>query len=413
MFNILESAVKEKKIESISHKNINTTSTLAIIESRECRNFIEETLLWGGVESTCVFLDDIKHINGRLKNNKFDVIIIEKNSASNVINSIDEITNTLITDIPIIVIGREDSMLISRHFNLSGYHYLLWPSTKSEFMELITEANQFNLVSKHIGTRSKEIAIWGCKGGVGTSFLTAEIAYHIGKMTGSKSLVIDHDYSRGDLDFFFKKSMFEKKRMPNDIDADVVDTVYADNMIERICDELSLLSLTTEYSKEEELKKFVIKLKSLLRKKHSFIFEDFSNSGQHILDSHYEIKNYRFVLLVATPAVSCIRQLKQSIDLLNNHNSSVRQIIIINNTKPTAANILTKSEIEGILKVKVNVEVPFESKLNNVLIDGKYLSASKYPISHSISNICSLILGEQVKKRSFKDWVNNVMFNKL
>ena len=397
MIDILESL---NKVEKKTREIVNF-SCVAFTQSKECRLLIEEAFCFEGMSLPSFVSNSDEKIRDHVRQSDVEIALVELTDSLSVSEDMRRISHLLPNSASVIVIGQEDAISTIRNLKDMGFYYLFWPDTKPDMLEFVTNVDDNRQRERGLGKKriAKKIAIWGCSGGVGTSLLATEVSAHLADKHHAKCLLVDHDYYAGNIDILLKMENFQKKALAiNSIDTDV-DTTYAHSMTRKINDMLSLLSLTSEEHSTHELKEYTRSLEDLLNEQNNFIVSDLSKGGQTQVDYRYLADEVDTTVLVCSPAISSIRQLKKMSDWLAEKAPNSRQIFVINFTQPNKATVLSIDEVEAFLGRSMDIEIPFEMGMLKHILDGGYLYSSRLSSARPIASLTSMIMGENVSKK--------------
>ncbi|KII76013.1 AAA family ATPase [Vibrio renipiscarius] len=407
MLDILESLNKiETKAKTKEHLRF---SCVAFTQTKACRELIEGAFRFEGIPLPSFVSNSDDDIQSHVRESNVEMALVELNHSDNVAEDMRRISHLLPNSASVIVIGQEDAISTIRNLKEMGFYYLFWPVTKEELIEFTKNVGDNRSREQGLGKKreAKNIAVWGCKGGVGTSLIASEIVLGLAKKHHSKCLLVDHDYYAGNLDILLKLEGFEKKAAAISNVGTDLDTTYAMSMTRKVDDLLSLLSVGSDIHPVHELKEYTRALEYLLKDQYNFIVEDMSKSAQTNIDYQYLVDNVDTMVLVFTPMISSLRQLKMVITRLEKESPNTRQIIVLNHTQPAKAAPISRREIEDFLERKVDVEIPFELTMLKHVLDGGSLFSSRLPVARPILQLIAMILGESLtpKKTSIADWL--------
>ncbi|WP_194438896.1 AAA family ATPase [Vibrio fluminensis] len=392
MLDILDSLnkVEQKKREAVRF------SCVAFTQTRECRDLIEEAFCFEGIPTPTFANNSDETIKSHVRQQDVEVALVELSKSSDVTADMQRISHLLPNDSSVIVIGGEDAISTIRNLKDMGFYYLFWPATKLEVVDFIKNVYRNREQESGLGKKrsAKSIAVWGCSGGVGTSLIAAELSNNLSRNQNAKCLLVDHDYYSGNLDIILKLEDFEKRTLSiAAVDSEFDDT-YAASMTKKVNDLLSILSITSDSHSSLELKEYTRVMESLLSEQNNFIISDLSKGGQTNVDYQYLTETADTVVLIFTPAISSLRQLKKVSDNLSAQAPDLRKIMVLNHVQPSKATVLTTKDVTDFLERPVDVEIQFEPGLLKHIVNGGYLSESRLSVASSLKELTAVILGE-------------------
>lgn len=376
-------------------------------QSEQCKELVEEAFRFEGIVTPAILQNSDDTIRKHVRESTIEIVLVELNMSSDVTKDMKRISHLLPNHASVIVIGSEDAISTIRNLKEMGFYYLFWPISKQELIDFVRNVNDNRSRNSGLGQNrtAKKIAFWGSKGGVGASFLTSEVAFELSDKKNSSCMIVDHNYSGGNLDIFLGLNQFEKRPVTLGTMSSSLDLSYAMSMTKKVNNMLSVLAIESDDLNEMELKDYSRTLVKELSVQNNFILEDLSSSVNCKADLKVLAVDCDVFVLVLEPTVSCLREAARVISGLDKYNSTVRCIVVLNYTIPEKSATVTKEEIEKYLRQPVDVTCPFESKFGSMVLEGKHLYKQTLPLSHSINRLTSLLLGQymnQTKKTIFQ-----------
>ncbi|MEZ8605148.1 AAA family ATPase [Vibrio splendidus] len=386
-----------------SQKESNTAglaSTVLFRQTTECIELVTEAFRFEGIPLPTIVDNSDRNIKDFVQNSKFELVIVELTTTLDVVSNMERISHLLPNDTSVIVIGNEDAISTIRHLKQIGFYYILWPISKRELIYFVKNVYENRHRKSGLGKdrTAKRIALWGTKGGVGTTMLTAEIAHELSKVKKSSCLVVDHDSLGGNIDIFLFDKNFQKKIVSTEVLTADLDISYANSMVKKLDDMLSVLAIESNDLDESALKTYVRSLSNILATEYNFIIEDYSRSSCSKNDLKYISEQNDIIVVVLEPTVSSAREAKRTLQSINHIDSKVRCVFVLNYTMPANSATISQEEINKFLNIDVDIIIPHEVKFGGIVLEGEqHLFQSKLPISRNLNNLTSLLLGEQRK----------------
>ena len=386
------------KTDSVKEAHEEKITTVLFQQTAECRNLVEEAYRFEGIMSPVVVNNNEESIREHVRASAIEIVIVELNNSSNVTQDMERISHLLPNEASVIVIGSEDSISTIRNLKDMGFYYLFWPITKQELIDFVRNVHENRQRKAGLGKNrdAKKVAFWGSKGGVGTTLLASEVAHLLANEKDSKCLIVDHDYLGGNLDIFMGMKGYGKKPLQTGTLSANLDITYAQSLVSKQSDMLSVLGVDSNDISEEELKSYTRALSSQLAKENNFIIEDLSRGGCSKPDAEYLSKHCQIIILIVEPTVSSLRETVKFITQMEELNCRSRYIVVLNHPRPEQSATITKKEIEKYLNQPIDVVLPYEQSAGEQLILGKKLSEGNLKIRQGINEITSLLLGESV-----------------
>ncbi|SPY31269.1 hypothetical protein [Photobacterium damselae] len=214
---------------------------------------------------------------------------------------------------------------------------------------------------------------------------------------------MDSSFLGGNLDIMLGLKQFKKRHIALGALTASLDETYASSMTQKVNDMLSLLAIESNELDNNQMKDYSRELSNELSHQVNFIIEDLSNSNISQSDFDYVALNIDTLIIVTEPSVSSVRAAANLIHQLEEKNSSVRCILIVNNVRPEKSATVSMSEIEKLLHKKINVECAYEQSLCDEILRGKSIYKQSFDISKKINIVTSLLLGEEpsLPKKNF------------
>ena len=384
---------------------INEEKKLSLIlfyQTERFRELMEEVFRFEGVTAPVVFKYSDEAIRDNAQEFTDHIIMIELNESDNITQDIEQISHQLPNSASVIVIGSENSISTIRDLRAMGYYYLFWPITKLELIDFIRGVND-NLTRNNTLSKSrqaKKIIVLGSKGGVGTSMLTAELSKELSEKRNSSCIVIDHNFSGGNLDIMLGVKQFTRKKLPQGMLIANLDAQYAMGMTTKVNEMLSFLSIESDNLSVEELKEYTHVLSTQLATETNFIIEDLSGSASEKIGFLTKEQDIDVVVLVIDQTVSSLREASRVLSVVKEKKLEMRFIIVVNNTKPEKYSTVDLKDIKKHIDRSVDVICPFEPKIGSALLHGESIHSKNMLISQSFNDVTALLLGETVKKPS-------------
>ena len=395
MFNLVDRLKKEK---SIKVKEEHLTSVL-FYQTQACHELVVEAFRFEGIEAPVILENIDKNIETHVRESSIEIVLVELNNSQNVSKDMESISHLLPNDASVIVIGSEDAISTIRNLKSMGYYYLFWPITKQELIDFIRSVNDNRKRNSGLGQNrvAKKIAVWGSKGGVGASMLTAEIAFQLTTNKKSTCLLVDHNFSGGNMDILMGLQKFEKRLVQRGSLSGTLDVAFAMSMTKKVNNMLSLLALDSDDLNELELKEYIITLNNELEKQKNFIIEDLSRSANSKQDLRNVAQNSDAMVLVIAPTVASVREAAKVKAQFTNEKSSARFFIVLNYTMVEKNATVTPEEVEKFLRQPIDIICPFEPNSDAITLEGKHLFQQKGEMAKSLHRLVSLLVGEALE----------------
>lgn len=375
-------------------------TTVLFHQTQECIDLVDEAFRFEGLVAPSMLENTDSNIKKHVRDSHISVVIVELNKSQDVTRDIERISHLLPNHASVIVIGSEDSISTIRNLKAMGFYYVFWPVPKQELIDFVRNVDKNRKYNTGLGKdrEAKRVAVWGTKGGVGSTLLTTEIALKLSNKRNASCLVIDHDFRGGCMDIFLSLQNHQKKPVSRSSISSSMDATFAGSMSKKVGDMLSLLSIESQDLDELELKDYVRALSSQLAGQFNFILEDLSRSCNAKQDLAFAAQHADIMLIVIEPTVSSLREAKRVQNYLETQSSTVRVLYVLNYTMAENAATITQADLSAYLGKSADVVCPYEPKLGKMILDKQHLYDSKQPFGASVYAITQLLLGLEVSQ---------------
>ncbi|MFT2099119.1 AAA family ATPase [Marinomonas sp. 2405UD66-6] len=401
MFDLVDSLKKVKKADPISAEKI---STVLFFQTEKCKELVQEAYRFEGIAPPSIAKNTEDDIVDHVRSSDIEVVIVELNNSKDVSKDAEYISHLLPNNASVIVVGSEDAISTIRNLKTMGFYYLFWPITKQELVDFVRSVSDNRKRNSSRGPgqnrRGKYISIIGTKGGVGATFICAEMAYQLSADKKSSCLVVDQNHFTGNLDIMMGIKGFERRKLQQAEATSSLDETFSQGLVYRQNSLLSLLSLSSEHLDSAALLDYTNLVVDLLAVDVNFVIEDCSASVGFSISSDNFIAQCDSVVLVIEPSVSSLRdaaRMREVIQRVNNNNA-LRIILVLNHTVPKKAATVKRHEVETFLKQKVDIEIPYCEMLSATILDNKRIAKTSLKASKPLKELTSIILGETTVK---------------
>jgi pilus assembly protein CpaE len=236
----------------------------------------------------------------------------------------------------------------------------------------------------------------GCKGGAGSTFLTANLGYLLSRGPGAKVLMLDLDLRYGQLSYFFdvqpRYTMIEALE-----NLERPDTSYLQGIFHSLDPNLHLLAAPpridqAETISPEHLEKILQEIKNLSQ--FSWVLVD---AGNHLDDFTLKILELsEVIILVATPSIPGLSNTKKLLEMLHLLGLEAAPIhLLLNQWSPERE--LTLPQVVQFLGREVTWTVSCDpGPVGRSINEGRPLAetSSRNPVSRDLKAIVAALTGE-------------------
>ncbi|MCL9774996.1 AAA family ATPase [Vibrio methylphosphonaticus] len=378
------------------------TGCALIFQTKECQTLVEELFEFEGWDAPNS-VDHHKVDSQFYAKQDSNLIIVELNESSSVVEDAEAIAATLPTHKGVVIIGQEDAISTLRALKGMGFYYVFWPINKYEFAEFVmhvhNDLKSYSGVSKE--RRAKRVAVVGSKGGIGTSYIATELSAKMAE-DGVDTILVDHQYNDSNIDVLLGLADHTPRALDEfSVPLHELDLDGAINYLHPVSQDLRLLSLQGEAS-QDDLLAYNQTLCDLLTRNTNFIVEDFSGSVDFQVDCNLLVENYDVIAIVVEPSVAAVRKAKSLITNLDTIRDAThkrtRIITIVNHHRPDKSFVIQRDELEKYLGSSVDLDFNYCKNLPHLHVDGKRAYKHDRHVNQSIDQLVRLVNGRSANK---------------
>lgn len=403
MFDLVDLLSKKQATEVIEQQKI---TTVVFYQTEQCQELVMEAYRFEGIVPPVAVKNCDEAIAAHVRQSDIEIVIIELNDSHNISQDAERISHLLPNHASVIIIGSEDAISTIRNLKSMGFYYVFWPVTKQELIDFVKSVYDNRQRSSHRGPgqkrRAKYVSLLGSKGGVGTSLITAEIAYQLSSVRNTSCLVVEQHFQGGNLDILLGIRKMEKRRIQKGAFSSSLDSASAQSLLYKHTPMLSMLALTSEHLDTLSLLDYSNAVVDQLSEEVNFILEDLSASVGFAVEADKFLSQADVIVLVIEPTVSSVREaarLKERISKANT-NPALRLLTVFNQSLPVKLHSATKQDAESILKQSIDIDIPFCDTINHTVLENQRLVTSKLKAAEPLQNLTALILGETVSSKA-------------
>lgn len=288
----------------------------------------------------------------------------------------------------IMLLGKDDRMSTVRQWRRMGIDYQLWPAAKEDIIDPIRLS--LDQTSTHPAHAAVRIGVTGVKGGVGTSFLSAQLARALAKETGQLGLLVDHGYRGSNLHVMLGMAALERESRETRLSfapEHTLDFVEASSLQIRVSEQLNYVGSSGLTSTHQAL--------NLLSWDNSFIVEDCACETPVADNEWLTLLDILILVIPATFSGLCqgrllLEQLQEQLQKKNHEN--LRVYLVLNHCQPGRQ--VTKKLAEQYFKRTLHTELPWVKRCEEWLITGESAERGCPAMAGPLRNIARAILGK-------------------
>jgi len=354
-------------------------------------------------DSTLVTSENLAHLPARL-NSETDVVLLEYQEDNPLLDRwIQRATSDSKSPPVFLFLPEVSTEHLRKALRLGVRECLSYPITHELLQEALERLPTFADQGEAGATRM--VSFLGCKGGVGTSFVAANVAYLLAKESKEKVLLVDLDLRYGEQSYLFDAQ-------PRYTILDVVenlgnlDSHYLQSVL-HICQEnLQLLPAPTRIEEAEtvtpgQLDKILRFIR--LQSGYSWGLVDVGDRIDEITLKPLELSE--LVILVASPSIPALSNAKKLLELLNLLGLEGTNFEVVLNCWDPKGD-LSQEEIDKFLGRKVMATVAASPQVGRSINEGKLLAETspRHPVCQDLRKVAAFLMGENLKETGFFLW---------
>lgn len=320
-------------------------------------------------------------------------LIIDISNSELPISDVGRLLEVCSPNVNIIAVGLKNEVSIYRDLRKIGiYEYLLSPL----FPEIL-ERTLSSMLSGQSKVEApakvgKIIACMGSRGGVGTTFITSNLAAMLSGEKLRRVVLLDLDPYFGtlSLNFDLKPNAGLRDAFENPAR---IDQVFIDRLLTSVNERLFILS--SEEALQEKTKYKIEGLEELLKylsKQFHYVIVDVPHFYNDLISAM--ILKANILVLISEPSITGLRDSGRILQFVRTESRSNRSIIVLNKYGQYGKSEISTEAVEKVLKNKVNHVIRYDNVIPAESINqGKVLVNEKNPIADSIRNLMFDILG--------------------
>lgn len=401
----LSELLKSETVKPSKPKDM--VSTVLFSQSQECTELVAEAYRFEGYTVPDIRENKDSVISDYVQEHNPEIVLLELNDSLNVAEDAGRISRMLPNHASVIVIGQEDAISTIRSLKELGFYYLFWPVSKQELIDFVTGVADNRVRQRGPGQnrKAKYIGVYGCKGGVGTSLIAAEISYLLADSMSAMCVLVDHNYNGGNLDVMLAHDDLSKRTLQTGTIAASLDSTAAKALLSDITERLSYLALDGENRSHEEMRDLTDNIVELVAKDSNFVVEDLSASVDFSRHLSWMIDRYDSLIVVIEPSVSSVRDANRVVSEIKKQrvelDHPLRVLVVLNQRQPEKFNSMTSVEIEKYLGSKIDITIPFVPQINQMKLYQSHIYNSKTKATKPLQHLVKLIMGEPAAQGTF------------
>ncbi|MFN0121014.1 MAG: CpaE family protein [Blastocatellia bacterium] len=231
----------------------------------------------------------------------------------------------------LIVCSSEDSSpeVILQSFRSGATEFLRQPLTEEEINAVFARIEQARVRSSEPGHLGRVIAVFSSKGGGGTTFVTANLAASLARLSGRKTSIVDLNLQAGDQPLYLGLepvySLFDVVR-----NFDRLDDQLLSSYLTQRSRNLSLLASPSEVDKEDDVRaEHITRVIGMLRAQSEYVVLDTQHSLNETTIAALDAADD--IVMLMTLDIPAIRSTKRALDVFTRLGYDRKRIKVVLN----------------------------------------------------------------------------------
>ncbi len=316
------------------------------------------------------------------------ILVVDVSGEDEPLAALGSLSEVVEPDVCVLVVGDIHDITFYREVTrgLGAMEYLAKPLTR-------------DIVSRHFGPfvrgqsrtgvvlGGRMIAMTGAQGGVGTSMLAANLAWHLGTERNRHTVLLDADLHRGTGAFLLNTAPSSGLRLALET-PERIDALLAERAAQPVSERLHVLSSEVPLGDVPSYADgAATSLLSALRRRYNFIIGDVPFNGLRFSRDLLEQAQQRIVVML--PTLVSIRDTLKLVGIRGGAEQVDRPIIVLNRLGMPGG--LQRRQVEDTLGIKVDVAIPdLPRVVSNAVNLGEPAAAARSPLRTAILEITGL-----------------------
>ena len=273
----------------------------------------------------------------------------------------------------VVALGDRDSVALYRDLVEAGVsNYIVKPLTRDLIAKLLSPKRVVTKTSLKLG---KIMSFVGARGGVGTTTMAANLAWHLANRQGRRVALVDLGLQDGDCALLFNAPItpgfWDALHNPLRLDH-----ILLDRIMTQVSERLFVIAAQEPLDANVQFTASAIdSLFSVLRSKFHYVIVDVPHVQAPAYRRALEMADRRIVVVDQT-----MRSMRDAVRITNLFNDGMpdqRNSFVVNRVGEAGANALSMKDLETVLQVKPASLVPFAPKLVSPAASYAEIAASK------------------------------------
>jgi pilus assembly protein CpaE len=297
----------------------------------------------------------------------------------------------------VVALGDRDSVALYRDLVEAGVsNYIVKPLTRDLISKLLSPKRVVTKTGLKLG---KVMSFVGARGGVGTTTMAANLAWHLANRQGRRVALVDLGLQDGDCALLFNAPItpgfWEALQNPLRLDH-----ILLDRIMTQVSERLFVIAAQEPLDANVQFTASAIDtLFSVLRSKFHYVIVDVPHVQAPAYRRALEMADRRIVVVDQT--MRAMRDAVRITNLFNDGMPDQRNSFVVNRVGEAGGNALTMKDLETVLQAKPASLIPFAPKLVSPAASYGEIAASKRGNFGNAVNKLSLELSGSRQRRKW------------
>jgi pilus assembly protein CpaE len=284
------------------------------------------------------------------------ILVVDVSGEDEPLASLGALSEVVEPDVCVLVVGDFDDITFYREVTrgLGAMEYVAKPLTRDLVARHFGPVVRGSSPAASVMLGGRVVAVTGAQGGVGTSVIAANLAWHIGVVRRRHTVLIDADLYRGTAAFLLNTA--PGPGLKNALETpERIDTLLAERAAQPAGERLHVLaSLENLTNPPVYAPRAAETLMDALRRRYNFIVADTPFNGQPFSMDLLGLSHQRVIVML--PTLVSIRDALRLLALPPGPLQVQRAVLVLNRVGMTGG--LQRRQVEEALGVKVDVVIP-------------------------------------------------------
>jgi pilus assembly protein CpaE len=306
-----------------------------------------------------------------------DILIVDISGVELPISKVNELADVCEPGVAVIAIGNRDEIGLYRDLLQAGVtDYVVKPVNPQLLAKALTSgrvrADQASPIHKKLGTL---VAFVGARGGVGTTTLAVNTAWHLANRQTRRVALVDLDLQNGDcaLALEIKPTSGLSEALANPLR---IDNTLLERVMSPVGERLFVLSSEEPLSEDLHFTAVAVEtLVSVLREQFHYVILDVPRIPAAPYRRALEMADFR--IMIADQTLRSVRDTVRLRTALGEGDGKRRNLLVVNRHGEGGRHAVTLHEMQHVLEVKPKTVIPFQPTLFTTVTGSTRIAAAR------------------------------------